>query len=241
MKYIKGNKNWSAAESEIEPIVSVEENRVDLKFNLSHLQFSHIDEGDKGILKFQEVYAYNLEPISQEEYAQGKFRFKNEELPWGKFYELPNSNWRNDFPASKVIVNESLKATKLKHFIFFFPNHIFECLAAEYHFQFESVIAEKLEERYPKGYFNHYLALFALHFDQLNIGTYTIYTNLYIQLEGKKEFDALKEEIKTIKANKDVDSYVKIANYSEIPNFGRKQLDEMIKVIETYDSKSKYA
>ena len=51
----------------------------------------------------------------------------------------------------------------------------------------------------------------------------------------------MKEELKKIKANKDVDSYVKIANYSELPNFGRKQLDEMIKVIETYDPGTKYA
>ncbi|AEA45787.1 hypothetical protein [Fluviicola taffensis] len=241
MKYTKLNKNWNVAQSETEPEISVEEIGLGFRFHLNHLQFPHIDEGDKGILKFQEVYAYNLEPINQEEYEQGKFRFKNEELPWGKFYELPNSSWRKDFSADKVVVNNSLKATKLKHFIFFLPNHIFECIAGEYRFQFECVAAEKLEERYPKGYFNHYLALFAVHFDQLNIGSYKVYTNLYIQLEGKKEFELLKEEIKTIKANKDVDAYVKIANYSELPNFGRKQLDEMIKVIETYDTGSKYA
>jgi hypothetical protein len=240
MKYIKLNKNWNAAPSASEPQIKVEENYMELTFDLD-TAFGHIDEGDKGQLEFPETYAYKLQPISQEEYENGKFRFKNEDLPWGKFYELPNSGWRNDFPADRVVVNESLKGTKLKHYLFFLSGFIFECLSADYHFHFDYAIAEKLEETYPKGYFNHYLAMFSAHFDQLNSGSYKTYTNLYIQLEGKKEFEALKEEIQKIKANKDVDSYVKIANYSGLPNFGRKQLDEMIKVIETYDSKSKYA
>ena len=240
MKYIKLNKNWNAAPTAFEPTIQTTENQVELIFDLDSA-FVHIDEGDKGRLTFPEAYAYRLQPISQEEYENGKFRFKNEDLPWGKFYELPNSGWRNDFPADRVVVNDSLKNTKLKHTIFFLPGFIFECLSADYFFHFEYAIAEKLEEIYPKGYFNHYLAMFSAHFDQLNTGSYKTYTNLYIQLEGRKEFEALKEEIKKIKANKDIDSYVKIANYSELPNFGRKQLDEMIKVIETYDTNSKYA
>lgn len=240
MKYIKLNRNWNADTENSEPLVSVDQNTVELNFYLNSNLFQHIDKGDKGLIRFHDVYAYKLESISEEEYVNGKYRLKNEELPWGKFYEIPNSGWRNDFPADKVVVNDSLKATKLKHFIFFLPNCVFECLSAGYDFQFDYAIAEKLEETYPKGYFNHYLAMFATHFDQLNTGSYKVYTNLYIQLEGKKEFEALKEEIKKIKTNKDVDSYVKIANYSELPNFGRKQLDEMIKVIETYDTNSKY-
>jgi hypothetical protein len=240
MKYIKLNKNWNASSENLEPLVSVDQNTLELNFYLNQLLFPHIDEGDKGTIQFHDVHAYKMEAITQEEYEAGKFRFKNEELPWGKFYELPGSSWRTDFPADKVVVNESLKATKLKHFIFFLPTCIFECVSAEYQFQFEYAVAEQLEEKYPKGYLNHYLGMFAAHFDQLNSGNYKVYTNLYIQLEGKKEFEALKEEIKKIKANKDVDSYVKIANYSELPNFGRKQLDEMIKVIETYDVGSKF-
>lgn len=240
MKYIKLNKNWNVAPAASEPQIILEDNQLELIFDLDPA-FAHIDEGDTGRLKFSEVFAYRLESISQEEYVGGKFRLKNEDLPWGKFYELPGSGWRNDFPSDRIEVNSSLKGTKLKHFIFFLPNHLFECLSAEYRFQFDYAIAEKLEETYPKGYFNHYLALFAAHFDQLNSGSYKVFTNLYIQLEGNKEFEALKEELKKIKANKELDSYVKIANYSEFPNFGRKQLDEMIQVIETYDAKSKYA
>jgi hypothetical protein len=233
MKYIKRNKNWNAEPNSPNPQISTTENDVQLTFSLDFNHFSHIDEGDEGILLFQEVYAYRL--------GSKENRFKNDQLPWGEFYELPNSNWKNDFPADKVLVNDSLKGAKLSHFVFFLGEEIFECIADEARFSFNDTISEALEEKYPKGYFNHYLSLFASHFETPSVDNYKIYTNLYIQLESKKEFADMKTELKSIKANKDADSYVKIANYKQIPNFGRKQLDEMITVIETYDAGNKYA
>jgi hypothetical protein len=239
MKYLKENKNWNAAPTASEPQIIKGENYLEVVFDLDPA-FPHIDEGEKGTLEFCEVYAYQLTAMDQEAYLNNAFRFKNDQLPWGGFYELKDSNWKVDFPSDKVVVNESLKDVKPNHYLFFLPGFIFECLALDYSFHFDDTVPKKLEETYPKGYFNHYLSMFSAHFSQLNADNYKIYTNLYIQLEGKKEFELLKEELKKIKANKDLDAYVKIANY-KILNFGRKQLDEMIKVIETYDVKSKYA
>jgi hypothetical protein len=238
MKYVKENKNWDAAPSALKPQIITVENYLELIFDLDPA-FAHIDEGEKGTLEFSELYAYQLTELDRESYLNNAFRFKNDQLPWGGFYELKDTNWKVDFPSGKVVVNESLKDLKLNHYLFFLPGFIFECLASDYTFHFDQRVVGKLEETYPKGYFNHYLSLFSIHFNQLNADNFRVYTNLYIQLEGKKEFEGLKEELKKIKANKDLDAFVKIANY-KIPNFGRKQLDEMIKVIETYDAKSKY-
>ena len=220
------------------PQITTGENYLELVFELD-TAFPHIDEGEKGTLEFSEPYAYQLTELGRESYLDNAFRFKNDQLPWGGFYELKDSNWKNDFPSDKIVLNDSLKDAKLNHYLFFLPGFIFECLASDYSFQFDQRIVEQLEETYPKGYFNHYLSMFSAHFSQLNADNYRVYTNLYIQLEGKKEFEVLKEELKKIKANKDLDAFVKIANY-KILNFGRKQLDEMIKVIEAYDVKSKY-
>ncbi|WP_343632915.1 hypothetical protein [Fluviicola sp.] len=239
MKYIKLNKNWNAAPTATEPQIIESENFVELIFELDPA-FAHVDEGEKGTLEFCELFAYKLTRIDQEAYLKGAFRFQNDQLPWGEFYELKDSHWKTDFPSDKVIVNESLKDLKLNHYLFFLPGCIFECLALDYNFHFDTTVPDRLEEIYPKGYFNHYLTMFSAHFNQLNTDNFKVYTNLYIQLEGKKEFEGLKEELKKIKANKDLDSYVKIANYHTL-NFGRKQMDELVKVIETYDPKSKYA
>lgn len=238
MKYVKENKNWNAAPADSKPQITATENYLELVFDLDPA-FAHIDEGEKGTLEFGESYAYKLTDIDQETYLNNAFRFKNDQLPWGGFYELKDSNWKNDFPSDKNVLNDSLKDAKLNHYLFFLPGSIFECLALGYMFHFDQTVPEKLEETYPKGYFNHYLSMFSAHFNQLNADNFRVYTNLYIQLEGKKEFEGLKEELKKIKANKDLDAFVKIANY-KILNFGRKHLDEMIKVIETYDAKSKY-
>lgn len=239
MKYLKENKNWNAAPGAQQPEMIVGENRLELIFELDPV-FAHIDEGEKGTLEFSEVYAYQLTQMDQAAYLDNQFRFKNDQLPWGAFYVLKESNWKTNFPSDKVVINEALKDAKLSHYLFFLPGFIFECLAADYVFHFDQSVPEKLEETYPKGYLNHYLSLFSAHFNQLNADNFRVYTNLYIQLEGKKEFEGLREELKKIKANKDLDAYVKIANY-KILNFGRKHLDELVKVIETYDVKSKYA
>lgn len=238
MKYIKLNKNWNAAPGSSKPEIIAGENYLELVFDLDPA-FAHIDEGEKGTLEFCELYAYKLTEMDKGAYLDNAFRFKNDQLPWGEFYELKDSNWKTNFPSDKIVVNDSLKDVKLNHYLFFLPGFIFECLALDSVFHFDQRVPEKLEETYPKGYLNHYLSLFSTHFNQLSPDNFRVYTNLYIQLEGKKEFEGLKEELKKIKANKDQDAYVKIANY-KILNFGRKHLDEMIKVIETYDVKSKY-
>ncbi|TSJ47941.1 hypothetical protein [Fluviicola chungangensis] len=239
MKYTKLNANWDVAPDASGTQTTVTGHTLELVFDLDPV-FAHIDEGDRGTLEFVEVYAYKLWEITREDYLNGKFRFKKDRLPWGGFYELPVSGRKEDFPSDIVVVDESLKETGLTHYIFFLPGQVLECWASDYYFHFDYRVSAKLEELYPKGYFNHYLAIFSAHFNQMNTDNYKVYTNLYIQLEGKKEFEGLKEELKKIKANKDLDSYVKIANY-RILNLTGKQLDEMIKVIETYDAKSKYA
>ena len=61
-----------------------------------------------------------------------------------------------------------------------------------------------------------------------------MYTDLYLQMQSKKEFAEVQKEVKSIKANNDLDSYLKIANYFGIERFEMKQLKDMIKVIETY-------
>lgn len=238
MKYTKLNANWNVAPDASKTQKTVTGNILELVFDLD-TALVHIDEGDRGTLEFVGVYAYKLSEISREDYLSGKFRFKNDRLPWGGFYELPGSGREENFPSDTVVVDESLKENGVSQYIFFLPDQVLECWASDYHFHFDYRVSERLEEWYPKGYFNHYLAMFSAHFNQMNTDNYKVYTNLYIQLEGKKEFEGLKEELKKIKANKDLDSYVKIANY-RILNFTRKQLDEMIKVIETYDAKSKY-
>lgn len=205
-----------------------------MTFLLNPFVYQHIDEGEKGTLAFFGVYAYRSGATNEEGYNRGEFRFKNEQLPWGEFYELADSKCKNDFPDDKVILNDSINQNKLRHFIFFLRDETFECLALDYQFTFMDKVTDALEIKYPKGYLNHYLAMFSAQFDKPTIENYNVYTDLYIQMEGKDEFIDLKKELKNIKMNNDLDAYLKVANYFEIEHFGIEQLNEMIAVIETY-------
>jgi hypothetical protein len=234
MKYIKLNKNWNAQPNVPQPYVTDTDEGIDLTFFLNPLLFQHIDEDDKGTLKFLDVYAYRLGATGEEGYNRGEFRYKNAQLPWGEFYELLGSNWKNDFPDDKQIINEKANKSKLRHFIFFLKEETFECLAIDYQYAFVDKISEALEVKYPKGYLNHYLAMFSSQFDKPTIENYKMYTDLYLQMQSKKEFAEVQKEVKSIKANNDLDSYLKIANYFGMERFEMKQLKDMIKVIETY-------
>ena len=236
MKYIKLNKNWNAQPNVPQPHVTTTDEGIDLTFFLNPLPFQHIDEDDKGTLKFLDVYAYRLGATGEEGYNRGEFRYKNAQLPWGEFYELLGSNWKNDFPDDKQVINEQANKSKLRHFIFFLKEETFECLAIDYQYAFVDIISEALEVKYPKGYLNHYLAMFTSQFDKPTIENYKMYTDLYLQMQSKKEFAEVQKEVKSIKANNDLDSYLKIANYLGMERFEMKQLKEMIKVIETYQA-----
>lgn len=234
MKYQKLNKNWNAEPLAPELTIAKTENCLELTFSLDSAAYQHIDAGDTGTHAFVDVYAYRLAAADEAAYKQGQYRFKNEELPWGPFYELVNSQWKKDFPSDKLIVNESAKKDKLRHFIFFFKENVFECLASEYSFTFTDTISDTLDEKYPKGYLNYFISMFASMFDKPTFNNYLIFIDLYLQMQNKKEFADLRNELKTIKSNNDLGLYLKFANYRQMDNFGVEQLNEMIRAVETY-------
>jgi hypothetical protein len=235
MKYIKLNRNWNAELNSPDPEISLIDEGIELSFALNHDAFEHIDEGEKGKVVFDQVYAYRLDSTDRDGYLNRAFRFKNDQLPWGEFYELRSTKWK-DFPEDKTVLDQEINKDNLRHFIFFFGNQIFECLAADYRFYFNNGLAELLEKKYPKGYLNHYLSMFASQFDKPSGENFKVYTDLYIQMEGKKEFSDLKNELQKIKKGSDLGLYLKFANSLEIIGFGKKQLDEMVMVIEKFKS-----
>jgi len=124
-------------------------------------------------------------------------------LPWGEFYELTDSHWNKDFPDDKIILNDSIDKKGLRHFIFFFKDETFECIATDFSFSYENSISDMLDEKYPKGYLSHYLAMFTSNFDTPSVYNYETYNDLYIQMEGKKEF----KEVRCILSKGDGNSF----------------------------------
>ena len=129
MKYKKLNTDWNADRNVPIPKIKVLNNDVLIEFRLN----PNMKHADKGLLTFFNCYAYRLDTTNDEGYFMGQFRFKQEQLPWGEFYELSNTKWE-DSPEDKVMGNPQNK--NLKQFIFFFKDDTFECLAERFEFKY---------------------------------------------------------------------------------------------------------
>ena len=135
MKFNKLNLQWNAQPNAPLPKVSVQGNIVLLEFILNHYIYKQFKEGQKGRIEFVECYMYRLGPVNDEGFSRGQFRYGPKDIPWGEFYELKDSNWRVNFSDDKVIIDQTLEDSKdLKHYIFFFRDETFECIAKSFVF-----------------------------------------------------------------------------------------------------------
>lgn len=69
-------------------------------------------------------------------------------------------------------------------------------------------------KKYPKGYFDQYVAMFA---SELTQDGYEEHASLFIHFEGMEEFTKLVNEIKLISANNDWHYYAEINEDEEDP------------------------
>ena len=205
-----------------------EEGKLLLSFDLDSQRYKHWSENDKATLSYNDVFAYRVQNVGS------SFRYSLRDFNTGDFYELRNTEPNTNFPGDKIVVNEELQKAKLNHYLLLYGDSIFECLAKGFQLIYHDGIEEILEEKYPKGYLNHYIAMFASQFDKPNKDNFIVFTDLYIQMEGRKEFASLKSEIGKIKSLKDEMLYVKFANHYPLAGFELKQLQEMFQAIEGF-------
>ncbi|MCX7709437.1 MAG: hypothetical protein N2484_06255 [Clostridia bacterium] len=67
---------------------------------------------------------------------------------------------------------------------------------------------ELMDERYPEGYFDHYIAMFQ---SEMNRSGFKEHADLYIKIEGYSEYKKLVDEIQCIGKNNDWDYFVYLA------------------------------
>lgn len=228
MKLTKLNINWKASEAQPEIEIVSGEDKLLFNFELDAKGYNHVNSGDKATISFKEVYAYRLLKNNT------SFRYNPGDFNPGDFYELRNAEPNSNFPSDKIVVNEDLLKAKLNHYLLLAEWGIFECLAKGFQLIYHDGVEEALEERYPKGYLNHFIAMFSSQFNKPIKDNFIVFTDLYIQMEGRKEFASLKSEISRIKSQKDEMLYVRFANHYPLPGFELKQLQEMFQVIEGF-------
>ena len=231
MKYTKLNNVWHAVRNVPNSIVNKYEDCVELIFDLNPFIYENIDEGDKGVLEFQEVYKFHNGTMNDEGYFNGNHRYKNDNLPWGEFYELSSSNWETEFPIQANVINDNIDKNELKHYIFFLRDQEIECLAMDYFFHLKFKDEELYSEKYPHESFDHYLSMFGINQSDSTEINFQDQIKLFLEFEGEDEFNDLQEEVNRIVQNKDYNWYLKQAITDEIPNINMERLKGMMNSI----------
>lgn len=133
IEYIKLNTDWNADPVSPEIKLSMDGENLTLDIYLNHYSFENFKLGDKVKILFKNCAVYSLNTCNDEGYYYGQYRVNPNELPWGEFYEIKsglNKNMPN--PIVKIHNNNDSK----KHYIFFFKDETFECLASDYELEF---------------------------------------------------------------------------------------------------------
>lgn len=135
MKFEKLNNKWGAEPNAPDPSMIIEEDKLILRFYLNAFIYSDYEEEDIGSLEFDNCYMYRLGATNDEGFYKGQCRFSDSGIKWGEFYLLEDSGGEGSFPSDSIYNNKYIDKKRLKHYLFYFRDETFECMASDYTFK----------------------------------------------------------------------------------------------------------
>tara|TARA_R110002012_G_scaffold6480_7_gene30056 strand:- start:140951 stop:141769 length:819 start_codon:yes stop_codon:yes gene_type:complete len=130
--YFRITGDWNADPVSPEIHLEIDKNNLTMEIFVNHLVFDDFEKADKAKITFKNCSIYSLNGCNDEGYYYGQYRINSNELPWGEFYEIKSGIDRK-FPEPITRINDELEGKR--HYIFFFKDETFECLAD--HFKLE--------------------------------------------------------------------------------------------------------
>jgi len=130
MTYEKLNDNWNAEPNAPQPEIMLLGEKLLLFFYMNYMLYPQYDEEDIGMLCFSQVQKYRLGPENDEGYYKGKYRYTNDELPWGEFYRISDDNIENEAIDDWKI--NDIRNSGYNHYIFLFRDNTFETIAEDW-------------------------------------------------------------------------------------------------------------
>ena len=133
LSFRKLNEGWNAEPNAPFPRVAVLGGDVVIRFLLNPFQFTNFAEDDEGLLRFINCSRYRLGSTNDEGWYRGQCRYSRLAPEWGEFYEItgPDTHLMDptDWKIASSVSNPS------RHFLFYFRDETFECIAADWTFE----------------------------------------------------------------------------------------------------------
>ena len=121
------NEGWNAEPNAPEPKVKVAGNDILLTFYVNAFQFKEFEETELGILRFIDCERYRLGSTNDEGWYRGQCRFSKLAPNWGEFYLVTGDEALLNAPDDWKMLKPY--ETVGKHFLFYFKDETFECVA----------------------------------------------------------------------------------------------------------------
>ncbi|BDD03879.1 hypothetical protein [Aureibacter tunicatorum] len=136
MKFEKINIDWSPEPNAPYQTLFKNSKNLELIFYLNPFIHKNINDDDIGIISFNNCFKFRLGKPNSDEFYRNQFRYNSKDLEFYDFYELKQSDWEKNFPKDeKILLNQDeININNLKHYILFFRDETFECLAYNYEF-----------------------------------------------------------------------------------------------------------
>lgn len=136
MKYKQLNMDWGAEPNAPDPQIDHDSSDGNLRLTFYLNPYNDVEEEVRAEIKFFKCYMYRLGLTNDEGFYKGQCRFSKSGIRWGEFYQLEETDWKRTFPSDKVILQEHLMNEEgLKHYLFYFRDNTFECIAKEYQYK----------------------------------------------------------------------------------------------------------
>ena len=140
-EFIKLNDGWNAEPNAPDPCIKINGTDLVVSFLMGYFQFEECSEDDIGVLTFHNCVQYRMGTNDEGFYMYGKDRFKPYGIKWGEFYRIDNSDWKTNFP-DPIRVSDCSGSKGLNHYLFYFRDEAFECIAESYEFRLTKALPQ---------------------------------------------------------------------------------------------------
>jgi hypothetical protein len=123
------NPDWNADPSAPDPAPEASGADLLLTFRVNAVQFPEFEAGEIGTLRFVSCRRYRLGPANDEGWSRGQCRFSGLAPAWGEFYLVKGDAALLNAPRDWKNVDAGSMGPDGHHFLFYFKDKTFECVA----------------------------------------------------------------------------------------------------------------